>query len=339
MAQDIATLIGRLLKIPARLEAVVRAYLLALMVDADKHSLRLAGQLSGLDRSQFSRLLARHVGLAVDSLIAASQGFATTAAKSRKPLVAGAPWTIAIIVDAMLHPRSSPKLSNAQTFTHGRGYVVGHQWTNIVIFVGGQLIPLPPIPFLTKKECRRRGIKYVSANEAIRTYLDNLQLAKWVGSYKLDEVVVMADSGYDDKKLQRLVIDKGWDFLIALKANRSCRSVASEKYRKIKDLFRATKRQAPWKSVRFEVDGGKRRARYRARKLTGLLRGVHREVALICSEKASKRGRRYLACSRPSLDVGIILRAYRTRWLIELFASSAKSVGEVRLRQPAKVVI
>ncbi len=324
MAQDIAALVDRLVEIPARLRHVVLSYLLALMIDADKHSLRLAGEIGGRHPSQFSRLLQHHGELAEAALTQASQGIARELAPQRAPLVPGVPWTVAIIVDAMLHERSSPKLEGAKTLSAGRGFIVGHQWTNIVLVVADRVIPLPPIPFLTKKECRRRGIKYQTANERLREYLEGLELSRWIGTYRLEEIVFMADSGYDDKKLKRLILDHGWDFVIGVHSTRTCKSSKSDQYRKIDALFRATRKQAPWKTVRFEIDDGKRRAKYRARKLTGFLRGVPREVALVCSEKATRKGRRYLACSRVGLDVGVILRAYRTRWRIELFHRAVK---------------
>ena len=90
----------------------------------------------------------------------------------RQPLVAGAPWTIAIIIDATLHPRSSLHVHNAQRFNHGQGFVVGHQWTNIVVNINGRIIPLPPIASLSKNECKRRGIVYKSERDRLIVYLD-----------------------------------------------------------------------------------------------------------------------------------------------------------------------
>ena len=44
---------------------------------------------------------------------------------------------------------------------------VGHQWTNIVLYINGQTIPLPPIAYLTRNECQRRGIEYKTEHEHI----------------------------------------------------------------------------------------------------------------------------------------------------------------------------
>src|SRR5256885_4909486 len=72
------------------------------------------------------------------------------------------------IFDSTLQHRASLHPENAKTFNHGKGYVIGHQWTNIVLVLGDMLIPLPPIPFYSKrseerrvgKECRSRWSPY-----------------------------------------------------------------------------------------------------------------------------------------------------------------------------------
>jgi len=45
--------------------------------------------------------------------------------------------------------------------------VIGHQWTNIGIFICNRLIPLPPLVFLTKRECKLRGIDYKTELEKV----------------------------------------------------------------------------------------------------------------------------------------------------------------------------
>jgi hypothetical protein len=89
-------------------------------------------------------------------------------------------------------------------------------------------------------------------------------------------------------------------------------------------LFKAVKKVTPWTSVRIETDGGKKRRTFRARKLTGLIKGVMADTAIVCSEKTNGQGRRYFACSNTRVTVGAILRAYKIRWQIELFHRMAK---------------
>ncbi len=326
----IASIVSRLLNIPERLQEVVVAYLLALMLDSPKKTLSHASMVSKLHKSQFSRLLSEHVDLAITSLQLLAAETARQAGIDRKLLVKGSPWTIAIIIDATLHPRSSLHVSNAQRFNHGQGFVIGHQWTNIVIFINGHLIPLPPIPFWSKNECKRRKVNYKTEHDRLAEYIEGLQLAQYVDFYSPDEVVVLTDAGYDNKKIQRLIIGLGWDFVAALKSSRSTQTTnetnkTPKQWRRVSALFRAVKKQAPWTTVRVETDQGKKRKTFRTRKLTGRIKGVHHDVAIVCSEKSTGKGRRYFACSNTKVSVGVITRAYRIRWQIELFHRVAKS--------------
>jgi hypothetical protein len=245
------------------------------------------------------------------------------------PLVKGTSWTIAIIVDATLHPRSSLHVQNSQRFNHGQGFVIGHQWTNIVLFINDQLIPLPPIAFLSRNECKRRKLNYLTEHERLAEYLQGLQLSQYVGTYSPEEVVVITDSGYDNKKLQRLILEVGWDFVAALKTSRGVQTnhetrAKRKEWRSVSALFKAVKKGAPLTSVRIETDGGKKRKTFRARKLTGRIKGVMADVAIVCSEKTNGKGRRYFACSNTRVTVGAILMAYKIRWAVELFHRAAK---------------
>jgi hypothetical protein len=330
MPEIIISLFGRLLKIPDALQDVVRAYLFSLMIDSTKHTQSAAARLSGLHQSQFSRLLSRHDELAEKCLQDLSQTCAKNVSKQRGLLIKGAPWTVALIIDATLHPRSSLSVHNAQRLNHGQGFIIGHQWTNIVLYLNECLIPLPPIPFYSKNECKRRKIPYKTEHERLKEYLDALNLSQWIGQYYPEEIVVLMDAGYDAKKLQNVILEKKWDFLAALKKGRSTKTTpmatkSENKWRRIDDLFWATRKNAPWKTVHVKTNGKKKRVKYRARKLVGHLKGIPGNVALICSEKSGgKRGRMYFACSKADLDVGPILRAYRIRWVVELFHRTQK---------------
>lgn len=331
MAKNIIlSLVCRLLNIPERLKDVVASYLVALMLDGPKRTLSFAASVSASHKSQFSRLLSEHFDLAVISLKLLAKDAARSAGIDRVPLVKGTSWTIAIIIDATLHPRSSLHVQNSQRFNHGQGFVIGHQWTNIALFINGQLIPLPPIAFLSRNECRRRKLDYQTEHERLSKYLHELQLSQYVGFHRPEEVVIISDSGYDNKKLQRLILGLGWDFIAALKASRSVQTnhetrAKPKDWRSVSALFKAVRKAAPWTSVRIETDGGKKRRTFRARKLTGRIKGVMADVAIVCSEKTIGKGRRYFACSNTRVTVGAILRGYKIRWAVELFHRAAKS--------------
>ena len=51
-----------------------------------------------------------------------------------------------------------------------------------------------------------------------------LDLEDYIGSYDPRDVVVLTDSGYDDKKIENAIADKRWNFIIALGKTRSVKS-------------------------------------------------------------------------------------------------------------------
>lgn len=326
-SEYIQVFILSLVKIPDRLQKVAVNYLMMLMLDTARHSMSQAAELSDLSVSQFSRFLANHKDLAISSL----QDLAITAARSAgkrfEPLCPKSPWKIAIIIDATLHTRSSVHVENSQRFNHGQGFKVGHQWTNILLVINGKDIPLPPINFLTRKECERRQIPYQTAMERVLERLEKLELSKYVGMHHPDDVVVLMDGGYDAKKIENCIIEKGWDFIVSLKSSRSVKSSHSKEksWRSVADMFWSTRKQSPWKSVRIKRDGKRRRKGIRARKLTGYLKGVKgREMALVCSEKSKGEGRRYLACSRANVCTSMVIQLYKIRWRVEIFHRDVK---------------
>jgi Transposase DDE domain len=58
-------------------------------------------------------------------------------------------------------------------------------------------------------------------------YLRTLDLEDYIGAYERREVRVLADSGYDDKKIEKAIADKRWNFIIALSKTRSVKSKRS----------------------------------------------------------------------------------------------------------------
>ena len=55
----------------------------------------------------------------------------------------GLPWKIVIIIDSTLQSRASLRPENAKRFNHGQGFVIGHQWTNIVLIINDILMVAP----------------------------------------------------------------------------------------------------------------------------------------------------------------------------------------------------
>jgi ribonuclease HI len=194
------------------------------------------------------------------------------------------------------------------------------------------LIPLPPIPFYTKAYCRKNKLEYKTENKRVIEYLNNLDLAEYVGVHDPQEVVVLADSGYDDKNIEKTVARKGWNYLFALKKKRSVKTEKeyastskSKGWQQIQQLFK-NHRRVKWVTVFLPKNSpNKKRTEFRIRQITGFLRHVGK-AQLICSEnkKRPKGRRKYLACNDMKATPRHILLAYRVRWEIEIFHKMVK---------------
>jgi len=145
-AGTLQTWIKRHLAVRQRLERMCTSSLLFLMVVTTKHALEEAARFSRLHTSLFSRMLQSHAKVAMTTLERLSK---TQARQCAKALARrnGLPWKIVILLDSTLQHRASLHPENAKTFNHGKGYVIGHPWTTIVLVLGDMLMPLRPIPF------------------------------------------------------------------------------------------------------------------------------------------------------------------------------------------------
>jgi hypothetical protein len=325
------TWIKRQIAVRQRLERVCTSYLLFLMVVTTKHSLQEAARFSGLHPSLFSKMLHAHAKVATTTLDSLSKTQARQFAKTLER-VHGLPWKIVIIIDSTLQHRASLHPENAKTFNHGKGYVIGHQWTNIVLVLGDMLIPLRPIPFYSKRYCQTHALTYHSEHERVVAYLRTLALEDYIGSYDRREVLVLADSGYDNKKIEKAIADNGWHFIIALGKTRSVKSEAlalttltSQQWCHIDTFFRRHRR-LKWTTIRLATHGNKRkRMDFRVRHTSGYLRYVGK-VELVCSELRNRPDgrRKYLACNDLRATARQIVMGYRLRWAVELFHKCVK---------------
>jgi hypothetical protein len=330
-AGTLHTWIQRHIAVRRRLERICTSYLLFLMVATTKHSLKEAARFSGLHPSLFSHLLQSHAKVAVTTLDNLSK---TQARRFTKALqrIKGLPWKIVILIDSTLQHRASLHPENAKTFNHGKGYVIGHQWTNIVLVLGDMLIPLPPIPFYSKRYCQTHALAYHSEHERVVAYLRTLALEDYIGAYDRREVLVLADSGYDNKKSEKAIADKGWHFIIALSKTRSVKSEAlslttpaSRQWCHIDTFFRRHRR-LKWNTIRLATSGNKhKRMDVRVRHTSGYLRHVGK-VELVCSEQRHRPDgrRKYLACNDLRATARQIVTGYRMRWAVEVFHKCVK---------------
>jgi len=323
--------IGQHLKVGTRVRIITFWYLLSLLVPTRKHSLRHAAEVSGLYPSQFSRLLCNHDQMMADALAHLSKREARRLAAALKTMK-GLPWSIAILIDSTLQGRAGLHTENCHCFNHGRGYEIGHQWTNIVLLLNDTLIPLPPIPFYSKNYCKAHHLRYETEHDRIVDYLHTLMLEEYVGPFAPESVVVMMDSGYDAKKIQTTILAKGWHFLGALKRTRGVKSPAqyantphTKGWTEIAEFFR-THRRLAWQPICLpKKPGTTARKEFRVRQTRGWLNGVG-QGTLVCSEwKRRRHGRRkYLACSDLRVTPKQIVAGYQLRWRIEIFHKEVK---------------
>jgi len=310
------------LEIPSRLLNIVSYYLLSLMIPASKHTLKFAEKVSSKANSLFSDLLRKHLHLSTVTLNRASRRRIEKLMKTRSDLVANGPWTIAIIIDATLHERSSRYVENCQKFNHGKGWMIGHQWTNIGILINGQYVPLPPIPFYTRDECRKRNIKYRTEHEKVAHFIKTLSLTDLLGTHSLDEIIVLLDAGYDNNLIFKTILSRKISFCSSIKSSRTIFFDKEEKPN-VASYFRDGRR--PWKTIRLKVDSGKRKWRNHAvKRLESELNGVFNKLTLVCSKRSDGKIK-YLVCSNLTVSSKIILSIYQKRWAIEVFHKMVKS--------------
>lgn len=311
------------LKVPARVKKVATGLVGYLMTSDARRTLRGAAESAELSSSAVSRFLAQHKALALKNLNRLGLRALKKNLRCRRKLDPHAPWTVAVIIDATLHERSSLRSDNVQRFNHGQGWIVGHQWTNIVLLVNGQRIPLAPLPFLTRKKCQELGVAYLTEPERIMEAMNDINWDSLLPGVKPEEIVVLCDSGYDNKRLQNFFVSKGWDFTISLKKNRTIRT-ETQGAQSVEALFRKTRKIGPNQTTLPKKRSGKNRRSVVTRTLTGYLDRLKTQVTVVRGEKPNK-GHIYIACSRSSIPAAGITSVYRLRWEIELFHREMKS--------------
>jgi hypothetical protein len=303
------------------------------MVATTKHTLEEAARFSAMHKSQFSKMLKFHHNLAAQTLESLSTQQANRLSKSLDA-VKGLPWKLVIIIDSTLQNRSSRHPENSKKFNHGQGFVIGHQWTNVVLILNGILIPLRPIPFYSRRYCLDHDQAYLTEHERVVEYLAHLNLDDYIGPHQSRDVGVLTDSGYDNKKIENAIADKKWAFIMALSKTRSVKSETRYRTTSISkqwssvDLFFRHHRRLKWSTIRLMTNGIKtKRKEFRIRHTMGYLRYVGL-VHLVCSEpkKRSEGRRRYLACNDVRATARQIMLGYRLRWAVEIFHKNIKQV-------------
>ncbi len=249
-----------------RLQFVVTAYIIFLMATHRKHTAEAAARFMRKTKPNLQFFLKNNSNIAIYQLGQLSKKQARQFCKLGKALADGSlPWSYAILVDATPQKRSTRHTENSQIHNHGKGYFIGHQWTNIVLLIGHNVIPLPPIPFYTKKYCKENNIEYQTENERVVEYLSQLNLEEYLGYHSSERIVVLADSGYDDKKIENFILSKKWHFIISLKSKRGVKSITSYKNTpkskdwKLVSIFFKDYRKIGWKPIKLLKGNGKKK--------------------------------------------------------------------------------
>jgi hypothetical protein len=141
------------------------------------------------------------------------------------------------------------------------------------------------------------------------------------------------DSGYDNKAIERTILSRGWDFVMAFKSVRKVWITGhntltfgkAKQWTPISNLFRRFKSRAPRATVRLPKSHGSKHPRvFDVKRLEGSAYGVPRALTLLASKKRGTPVWRYFACSRVGLPTSLILAVYQIRFRIEQFHKDAK---------------
>ena len=303
-------------------------YLTSLAASASKHSLEHASDLSGIHSSQFSRLLAGsrlESELILSDLSKKAVKVLAQIESNLTPVLEKLPWKVYVIIDSTPQKRSASKAENVSRFNLGGGFWFGHRWTNAVLFINGHLIPLVPISYRSKNECKRLGLEHKTENELICEYLDRLDISKFVSGVNPEEVAVLLDAGYDAKTVQNKILSKKWTLLTAIGSDRNifvCHSNPShygnqESEVGVVNAFRRFNRRAKKITCRLpKLQGQIKRKTFTVSRIHGVLKGVRGYEMAILKSKTNRQDKvKYIACSKSDVPTWKIIQAFSLRFL------------------------
>lgn len=303
-------------------------YVCALVLDVQRKSLSAIGQAIGIHVSQISRMLGNSDFLASCHLWALSRK-AVTAALARAPASHGR-WRVFIIPDSTVLERSASRAQNIQKLNTGHSWKNGHRLTNLVLLINGQLIPLPPIPHKSKAFCKANKEPYFTEGERLREYLASEPFKTVVSGIKDSDIAVLADAGYDDRKLQGFILDQGWDFIIPTKTTSKFRVRNLETGRLSISHTSASamhryRHSCPKGEVRVRMQKNQNWTvrRFHVQRLSGLLNRLSSTVTMVRTQVGGGKVK-HLVCSDETASDREIVLAYAKRFQIECFHKETK---------------
>jgi hypothetical protein len=312
-------------------------YLTSLAASTAKHSLEHASDLSDIHGSQFSRLLSGsklESELILSDLSKKGVKILSKIESDLTSVLEKLPWKVYVIIDSTPQKRSASKAENVSRFNLGGGFWFGHRWTNVVLLINGHLIPLVPISYRSKNECKRLGLGHKTENELICEYLDRVDISAFIPGVSPEEVGLLLDAGYDAKTVQNKILSKGWTLLAAIGSDRNIFITHSnpshygnqESEIGVVDAFRRFNRRAKKITCRLpKLQGQKKRKTFTVNRIQGVLKGVRGyEMAILKSKTKRQNKVKYIACSKSDAPTWKIVQAFSLRFLIEQFHKEIK---------------
>lgn len=316
MLNEVSEILSALDVIPKRLFGVVHRYVFFLGLVMKRHDLRVASNLTGLHESRFSNLLnaPRTPELSRDLLNRATRRHLRRIKRIEGRLV--------FIIDATILGRRGKKVENVRRYHTGNGLAKGHKFVNFVVLDGDVVVPIASVPVLTKKYARESRLKYRSEIDIVVDWIKSLREKELFSAEGLSSAVFLLDSGYDAKKIQRAIMEIGADFVMALKSSRTING------KRVKELFRTTRRWLSWESIRLHVGSGNKRSRrtYSVRTAREANMKGFGLVHVVCSKAIGRKGKpqKFLVTSDLEMTGREIVQWYTRRWRIEMWHRAMK---------------
>lgn len=302
--------------VPKRLEGIVCQYIMFLMLKSTKHDLRTASRVFGTDESNYSRMLSAPKTRQV-ARSCLNRAIRRRLAKIKKT------DEIFLPIDATFTSRSGKKIQNKRKFRHGGKYFEGHQFTNFVLIINGDIVPLASVPLYSHEHCKALGIEYQSEIEIVTQWIEMLPESGLLPAEVMNKIHVLLDSGYDAKSIQNAINDIGLKFTATITCERSVNGLP------VKEFFKRH-RHIPWRTIQVKPGAGvgQKVRKYRVRTAKNAHLKGFGEVTLFCSEKKSriarKTSRKYIVTNDLSQSTRRAVINYSRRWAIEVWHKKMK---------------
>lgn len=318
MQKHLQAIVAEFNCVPNRLQKIVSQYILFLMLNNKKHELRTASRIFGIHESNYSRMLRNKSSRPM------ARNCLNRAIKRRLAKVDKVEEAY-LIIDATLTGRSGKKLQNRSKFRHGGPYIEGHRFTNFILLIGEEIIPLASVPFYSKAYCTEMGMDYQTEIEMVTEWIAMLPESGLLPEYVLRNLHFLLDTGYDAKAIQNAIQQIKARFTAGISSERNVNGL------NVKDYFHRH-REIPWRTIRLtggNGHGNKMDRKFRVRAAQKSHLKGYGEVNVVCSEKTSrsatrKTSRKYIVTNDLKQSARKTVLVYAKRWSIETWHKEMK---------------